>query len=183
MGLHPQAQVTPWPRLGRVWPPQPNSGSALLRTSYPQNPKTRGTIIEEFRRCCGAENTGSSPAGRNLLGKFLPERGKSSPSSPPSSWTSSGSSSPSPSSSAPSSSPSPPRPAVTSWVGSCVVHRGNFPRIDYSLQLMILSVTIGLRFMSRLLFIIIPSLIMIYMMAREQFVQFLRTWEKSCCQQ
>jgi hypothetical protein len=34
----------------------------------------------------------SSPAGRNLLEKFLPGEGRSSPTSSPSDWTSSGSS-------------------------------------------------------------------------------------------
>ena len=128
--------MDPWPRLGRVWPPWPTSGSPLSRISSPRKPKTGRTITEEFRRRCGAENTRerkSSPAGRNLPGKFLPGGGKSSPSSPSSSWTSSGSSSPSPPSPAPSSPPSPLRPAVTSWVGSCLVHRGNFPGVDYSL--------------------------------------------------
>ena len=51
----------------------------------------------------------SSPAGSNLLGKFLPGGGRSKPSSPSSSWTSLGSSSSSPSS---SPSPSPPLHSV-----------------------------------------------------------------------
>jgi hypothetical protein len=42
-----------------------------------------------------------------------------------------GSSSPSSSSSAPSSPPSPCHPAVTSWVESCQIRRGNFPGVDY----------------------------------------------------
>jgi hypothetical protein len=68
---------------------------------------------------------------------------------------------------APSSSSSPRRPAVTSWDESCLVHRGNFPDVDYYLWLMLLSGTIELRFMSRLLFIIISPLIMIHMMSWE----------------
>jgi hypothetical protein len=51
-----------------------------------------------------------------------------------------------------------------SWVESCLVHRGNFPGVNYYLQSMLFSETIGLRFMFRLLFIIISSLIMIHMM-------------------
>jgi hypothetical protein len=50
----------------------------------------------------------------------------------PLSWASSGSSSSSPSSLAPSYSPSPCHPAVTSWVESCPILRGNFPGVDYS---------------------------------------------------
>jgi hypothetical protein len=73
----------------------------------------------------------SSPAGRNLLGKFLPGEGRSSPSSLSSRWTSSGSSSTSTSSSAPSYPPSPCHPAVTSWVESCQILRGNFTGVDY----------------------------------------------------
>ena len=42
-----------------------------------------------------------------------------------------------------------------------------FPGIDYYLYLMLLSETIGLRFMSRLLFTNISSLILIHMMSRE----------------
>jgi hypothetical protein len=42
-------------------------------------------------------------------------------------WTSLGSSSP-----AASSTPSPRHPAVTSWVESCQILRGNFPDVDYS---------------------------------------------------
>ena len=59
------------------------------------------------------------------------------------------------------------RSAVTSWVGSCLVHRGNSPGVNYSLWLMLLSETVELRFMSRLLFIIISPLIMIHMMSCE----------------
>ena len=36
------------------------------------------------------------------------------------------------------------------WVESCIVLRGNFPGIDYSLKLMLLSGTIELAFMFRL---------------------------------
>ena len=59
------------------------------------------------------------------------------------------------------------RSAVTSRVESCIVLRGNSPGVDYSLWLMLLSETVELRFMSRLLFIIISPLIMIYMMSCE----------------
>ena len=59
------------------------------------------------------------------------------------------------------------RSAVTSRVESCVFHRGNFPGVNYSLWLMLLSETVELRFMSRLLFIIISPLIMIHMMSCE----------------
>jgi hypothetical protein len=72
----------------------------------------------------------SSLAGRNLPGKFLPGEGRSLPSSSSSRWTSSGSSSPS-SSAAISSPPSPRHPAVTSWVESCQILRGNFSGVDY----------------------------------------------------
>ena len=60
----------------------------------PRNPNTQRSVAEIFRRLCGTENNRekSSPAGRNLPGKFLPGGRKSSPSSPSSSWTSSGSS-------------------------------------------------------------------------------------------
>ena len=44
---------------------------------------------------------------------------------------------------------------VTSSIGSCLVHRGNSAGVDYSLLLILLSETIGLRFMLRLLSIII----------------------------
>jgi hypothetical protein len=43
-------------------------------------------------------------------------------------WASSGSSS----SPTPSSPSSPRHPAVTSWVESCPILRGNFPGVDYS---------------------------------------------------
>ena len=59
------------------------------------------------------------------------------------------------------------RSAVTSRVESCLVHRGSFPGVNYSLWLMLLSETVELRFMSRLLFIIISPLIMIHMMSCE----------------
>ena len=55
--------------------------------------------------------------------------------------------------------------AVTSRVESCLFHRGNFSGVNYSLWLMLLSETVELRFMSRLLFIIISPLIIIHMMS------------------
>ena len=61
----------------------------------------------------------------------------------------------------------PSRPAVTSRVILCLFHRGNSPGVNYSLWLMLLSETVELRFMSRLLFIIISPLIMIHMMSCE----------------
>ena len=61
----------------------------------------------------------------------------------------------------------PPRSAVTSRVILCVVHRGNFPGVDYYLWLMLLSFIGELKYMSRLLFIIISPLIMIHMMSCE----------------
>jgi len=59
------------------------------------------------------------------------------------------------------------RSAVTSRVILCVVHRGNFPGVDYYLWLMLLSSIGELKYMSRLLFIIISPLIMIHMMSCE----------------
>src|SRR3954449_10804691 len=121
-----------WAGCGHPGPPL----AEPLRVLHPLGVKTLKISSQNSSAAAAGRETQreeNSPAGRNLPGKFLEERGKSSPSSPPSSWTSSGSSSPSPSSSAPSSSSSPPRSAVTSWVGSCVVHRGNFPGIHYSL--------------------------------------------------
>ena len=60
--------------------------------------------------------------------------------------------------------------AVTTRVESCLVHRGNFPGVNYSLWLMLLSFIGELRFMSRLLFIIISPLIMILMRSEEPHV-------------
>lgn len=57
--------------------------------------------------------------------------------------------------------------AVTSRVESCLFHRGNFLGVNYSLWLMLLSETVELRFVSRLLFTIISPLIMIHMMSCE----------------
>jgi len=59
------------------------------------------------------------------------------------------------------------RSAVTSRVILCVVHMGNFPGVDYYLWLMLLSFIGELKYMSRLLFIIISPLIMIHMMSCE----------------
>ena len=165
-----QARAPCWPRLGCVWPPWPTSDGDPSRISSPRKPKVGGAsreIVPPPLRGGKHQREKSSPADRNLPGEIPSRRGKSTPSSPPSSWTSSGSSSSSSPPSAPSSQPSPPRPAVTIWVATCLVHRGNFPGIDYYLYLMLLSETIGLRFMSRLLFIIISSLILIHMMSRE----------------
>ena len=171
MGLDKaQARAPCWPRLGCVWPPWPTSDGDPSRISSPRKPKVEESVqrnIPPPLRGGKHQREKSSPADRNLPGEIPSRRGKSTPSSPPSSWTSSGSSSSSSPPSAPSSPPSPPRPAVTIWVATCLVHRGNFPGIDYYLYLMLLSETIGLRFMSRLLFIIISSLILIHMMSRE----------------
>src|SRR3954453_12821062 len=99
-------------------------------------PKIGRTPRKIFRRLCGAENHEERQAllqTANLPGEIPSRRGKPSPSSPRSSWTSSGSSSSLSPPPGPSSSPSPSHPAVTSWVESCVVHRGNSPGIDYLL--------------------------------------------------
>jgi len=78
-GPHPpQARVDPWPRLGRVWPPWPTSGSPLSRISSPRKPNTGGIITEEFRRRCGAENTREKRALRQAeicRGNSFPEGG------------------------------------------------------------------------------------------------------------
>ena len=57
--------------------------------------------------------------------------------------------------------------AVTSRVILCVVHKGNFPGVDYYLWLMLLSFIGKLKYMFRSLSIIISPLIMIHMMSRE----------------
>src|SRR4051812_8391547 len=98
-------------------------------------PKIERTPREIFRRLCGAKNHKERKAllqTAYLPGEIPSWRGKPSPSSPPSSWTSSGSSSSSPPPGT-SSSPSLYHLAVTSWVGSCVFHRGNSPGINYYL--------------------------------------------------
>ena len=61
----------------------------------------------------------------------------------------------------------PSRSAVTSRAILCLVHRGNSPGVNYSLLLMLLSETVELRFMFRLLSIIISPLIMSHMMSCE----------------
>src|SRR3954464_3154208 len=102
---------------GRAWAGCGHPGPPLaepLHVLYPLGVKTLKIASQKSSTAATGRETQreeNSPAGRNLPGKFLPERGKSSPSSPPSRWTSSGSSSPSPSPSspAPSSSLSTPR--------------------------------------------------------------------------
>ena len=61
----------------------------------------------------------------------------------------------------------PSRSAVTSRAILCLVHRGNSPGVNYSLWLMLLSFIGELKYMFRLLFIIISPLIMIHMMSYE----------------
>jgi hypothetical protein len=168
---HLVVRASPRSRRLVVWPPWPTSAIAPSCISSPQKTKTRERIAQKtsppLRGGKHIERE-SSPAGKNLPGKFLPGAGKLSPSSLSSSWASLGSSSSSPPSPpAPSSPSSPCRPTVTSWGESCLVHRGNFPGVDYYLWLMLLSGTVELRFMSRLFFIIISSLIMIHMMSCE----------------
>jgi hypothetical protein len=99
---------------------------------HPQKPKSGGSDIDTAASAgWKTPREKSSPAGRNQPGKFFPGEGRSSPSSSSSHWNSSGSSSPSSSSSAPSSPPSPRDLAVTSWVESCQILRGNFLGVDY----------------------------------------------------
>ena len=167
---HRPARAPLPPRRHVVRRPTTPSAIALSRTTSSRNPKVEGIIEDSHRRLLEAEKhqrEKSSPAGRNLPGKFPSGGGKSSPSSPSSSWTSLGSSS---SSSPPPTPSSPPLhlvSAVTSRAGSCVFHRGNFPGVDYSLLLMLLSETVESRFMFRLLSIIISPLIMFHMMSCE----------------
>ena len=59
------------------------------------------------------------------------------------------------------------RSAVTSRVVPCLVHWGDSLGVNYYMLLMLLSLFGGLRFMSRLLFITISSLIMIHIMSCE----------------
>ena len=89
---HPQARASPRPRLGMVWPPWPTTPGASSRISSSRKPKTRGATKKHIPpppRSGKHQREKSSPAERNLPGKFLPGGGKPSPSSPSSSWTSS----------------------------------------------------------------------------------------------
>ena len=180
---HTTPRCGPHPGRAQAWCGGPGSHlTASLRIYRPLITLSRGETPQKYSSAAAKRKTTEREklSGRQKSAGEIPfRRGKSSPSSPSSSWTSSGSSSSTSLRLGPTSPPSPRRPAVTFWVESCLVHRGNFPGVDYSLQLMLLSETIGLRFMSRLLFTIISPLIMIHMMSCEQFVQFLRTWEKS----
>ena len=100
-GVGPQGDQTPprhGPNHGRAWAPPGGPVSPPvppLSRIWPIWPKNhRGRFKEIFRHRIGGENhreRKNSPAGRNLLGKFLPREGRSSPSSL--SWDSSGSSS------------------------------------------------------------------------------------------
>ena len=111
-GEPPGRQMPPGrgPPLGRAWGPPGGPGSPPappFRVYHPSDLKIIGGRFEEiFRRRLGGGNhreRKSSPAGRNLPGKFLPGEGRSSPSSSSSSRASSGSSSTSSSPTAPSS--------------------------------------------------------------------------------
>src|SRR3954453_15558499 len=73
-----QAWPTSWPRLGYVWPPWPTSDGAPLRISLSQKPKIEGSIQRNIPPSLqGGEprREKSSPAGRNLPGKFPPGGG------------------------------------------------------------------------------------------------------------
>ena len=162
---HMVARPTPSPRRHMVWRPWPTTDSPPSRTSSPRNPKTRGAIEEIFCRLHETENNRERKlsGSEKSAGEIPSRRGEII---------------------AIATvieldfigiviiisiviSTAPLRSDVTSRVESCLFHRGNFPGVKYSLWLMLLSETVALRFMSRLLFIIISPLIMIHMKSCE----------------
>ncbi|KAK1684502.1 hypothetical protein QYE76_045350 [Lolium multiflorum] len=102
VGPHPRAGC---PGRAAMWfgGPRPLSPPFLREILRPENLSHRGYLAKSYSRLCGAENTREKRALRRAgirRGNSL-RGGKSTPSSPSSSWTSS----PSPSSSSPPSSP------------------------------------------------------------------------------
>ena len=166
---HAMTRAGPWLRHHVVWRPWPTTGSAPSRTSSPQNPKTRGAIEEIFHRLHEAENNRKRKAlrqGEICRGNSFPE-GEIVAIVTVIELDFIGIIITIISTADTVISTAPLRSAVTSRGESCLVHRGNFPGVNYSLWLMLLSETVELRFMSRLLFIIISSMIMFHMMSCE----------------
>ena len=72
---HPQARVTPWPRLGRVWPTWPPPGSALspIYSLRRENPKYPSQISRKDPQPPSSSTLARE--GSEALPGTLPERG------------------------------------------------------------------------------------------------------------